>query len=386
MILNEKNLNLEDLDKVNDLEDARVMPINLNGVFNRVSYLLLKNIDSSIFCEAKVLLSGNTNSNNKNNSNSILYNRLVLPLGNSLDPLDPNFETVIEEKLNEEIKNVASGSLIDTHYFPKNSDNSKQHLLQRLGFHIEVIYWSTILNFYNMKFIMEKLGIPFECSITKKDVEFNVRYWMNKVTASRETANNEISMFFSQMNVNENIEQMKFDFQNYYMFCQRLGVFPFLEFMKVREDRILEMDGFRNKLKIRVYRGGKSREKGYDKVRSLDNQFCLYIPNEMKMKLYSWYKTDKKECRTWINKELEDSFMIGKVYSESDDEYYGTHFLFQSISKYICTNEVDSLGENDIFGLKLELHSWIESVKNYMGICEICDKTEEIPLNMAKTA
>lgn len=242
---------------------CELLPINLNGVFNKCAYLL------------------------------------DIPV--------------------QDIKDYAKQErMIDIHYIPRVK-YTKSGINSKMDWHINLILVSTIVNFCNTQDILMHFKPDYPIAeLTNEDVKTNLVYWTSKLN---EHATKYINDYFSHFNV-ANPEELLHDkikqYSRYYKDLDEITrlIDLYSPMVNCQVHQFIKLDhinyGEENEqfkkcgVNIRVY--GGERNETIKSVRTLDGSKCLYLPLDIKMQLFSWYNKDSKSCRKYLKEISKDIF------------------------------------------------------------------------------
>lgn len=304
-----KNIVNKEMKEFKDIYN-KLYPINLNGVFNKCAYLL------------------------------------DVPM--------------------EEIKNYARQErLIDINYIPRvhYSDNNVN---SKMDWHINLILISTIVNFANTQVIIKHFDKDYPLAeLTVDDIKTNLVYWTNNLHNNASKYINDYLNHFNITNPDELLKDKITYYSNHYKDIDTItnGIDLYSPMVNCQVHACIKLDQvnygnedkvFKKSVNIRVY--GSERNESIKSVRTLDGSKCLYIPLEIKMKLFSWYNQDSKSCRKYLRTIAKDIFPNKKNEEGSIFNLYKVMTAFNKrnpdrLSK-LDDNSIEILKEdlNHIFG------------------------------------
>jgi len=241
---------------------CELLPINLNGVFNKCAYLL------------------------------------DIPV--------------------QDIKDYAKQErMIDIHYIPRVK-YTKTNINSKMDWHINLILVSTIVNFCNTQDILMHFKPDYPIAeLTNEDVKTNLVYWTSKLN---EHATKYINDYFNHFNV-ANPEELLHDkikqYSRYYKdldeITRLIDLYSPMVNCEVHACNKLnqvnygvEEELFKKSINVRIY--GSERNETIKSVITLDGSKCLYLPLDIKMQLFSWYNQDSKSCRKYLKEISKDIF------------------------------------------------------------------------------
>lgn len=256
-----KNIVNKELKEFKDIYN-KLYPINLNGVFNKCAYLL------------------------------------DVPM--------------------EEIKEFAKKEqLIDINYIPRVHYSDKC-VNSKMDWHINLILISTIVNFANTQEIIKHFDKDYPlASLTVDDIKTNLVYWSNNL---HNNASKYIKDYLNHFNITRPDELIKDKityYSNHYKDLDTIttGIDLYSPMVNCQVHACVKLDQvnygnedkvFKKSVNIRVY--GGERNESIKSVRTIDGSKCLYMPLDIKMKLFSWYNQDSKSCRKYLRTIAKDIF------------------------------------------------------------------------------
>lgn len=308
-----KNIVNKELKEFKDIYN-KLYPINLNGVFNKCAYLL------------------------------------DVPM--------------------EEIKEFAKKEqLIDINYIPRVHYNDKC-VNSKMDWHINLILISTIVNFANTQEIIKHFDKDYPlASLTADDIKTNLVYWSNNLHNNASKYINDYLNHFNITNPDELLKDKITYYSNHYKDIDTIinGIDLYSPMVSCHinacnklnqvnygnEDKV-----FKKSVNIRVY--GSERNESIKSVRTLDGSKCLYMPLEIKMKLFSWYNQDSRSCRKYLKEISKDVFP-----NKKNDE--GSIFnLYKVMTAFNKRNpdRLSQLDDNSIEILKEDLNHIFNNYKD----------------------
>lgn len=300
-----KNIVNKELKEFKDIYN-KLYPINLNGVFNKCAYLL------------------------------------DVPM--------------------EEIKEFAKKEqLIDINYIPRVHYNDKC-VNSKMDWHINLILISTIVNFANTQEIINHFDKDYPlASLTVDDIKTNLVYWTNNLHNNASKYINDYLNHFNITNPDELLKDKITYYSNHYKDIDTIinGIYLYSPMVNCHIHQCIKLDQvnygnedevFKKNINIRVY--GSERNESIKSVRTLDGSKCLYMPLDIKMKLFSWYNQDSKSCRKYLKEISKDIFP-----NKKNDE--GSIFnLYKVMTAFNKRNpdRLSQLDDNSIEILKEDLN------------------------------
>lgn len=308
-----KNVVNKELKEFKDIYN-KLYPINLNGVFNKCAYLL------------------------------------DVPM--------------------EEIKNYARQErLIDINYIPRvhYSDNNVN---SKMDWHINLILVSTIVNFVNAQEIIKHFNKDYPIAeLTVDDIKTNLVYWSNNL---HNNASKYIKDYLNHFNITRPDELIKDKityYSNHYKDIDTItnGIDLYSPMVNCQVHACVKLDQvnygnedkvFKKGVNIRVY--GGERNESIKSVRTLDGSKCLYIPLDIKMKLFSWYNQDSKSCRKYLKEISKDIFPNKK---NDDGSIFNLYKVMTAFNKR-NPDRLSQLDDNSIKVLKEDLNHIFNNYKD----------------------
>lgn len=328
-----KNIVNKELKEFKDIYN-KLYPINLNGVFNKCAYLL------------------------------------DVPM--------------------EEIKEFAKKEqLIDINYIPRvhYSDNNVN---SKMDWHINLILISTIVNFANTQEIIKHFDKDYPIAeLTVDDIKTNLVYWSNNLHNNASKYINDYLNHFNITNPDELIKDKITYYSNHYkdldtitngidlyspmVNCQVHACIKLYQVNYGNEDKV-----FKKGVNIRVY--GGERNESIKSVRTLDGSKCLYMPLDIKMKLFSWYNQDSKSCRKYLRTIAKD------IFPNKKNEEHSIFNLFTIMTVFNKRNpdRLSQLDDNSVEVLKEDLNHIFNNYKDDTVIHSAT--TEYAPVNQKATS
>lgn len=309
-----KNIVNKELKEFKDIYN-KLYPINLNGVFNKCAYLL------------------------------------DVPM--------------------EEIKEFAKkAQLIDINYVPRVHYNDKC-VNSKMDWHINLILISTIVNFANTQEIIKHFDKDYPlASLTVDDIKTNLVYWSNNLHNNASKYINDYLNHFNITNPDEIIKDKITYYSNHYKDIDTItnGIDLYSPMVNCQVHQFIKLDhinyGQENEqfkkcgVNIRVY--GGERNESIKSVRTLDGSKCLYMPLDIKMKLFSWYNQDSKSCRKYIRTIAKD------IFPNKKNEEHSIFNLFTIMTVFNKRNpdRLTKLDDNSIEVLKEDLNHIFNNYKD----------------------
>ncbi|MCQ2975080.1 MAG: hypothetical protein MJ211_09780 [Bacteroidales bacterium] len=310
------------------------MPVNLAGVFNRIQYFIssVKN-DISVIDVMKDLY--------KNSYKSLQESITLMSF----------FDT------------IAKGEVIETHYYIRHAiyDDSTPNLKHKILFHINAIFKSTLVQYYNQRYLLQKLKLDnlLSCHLIIEDCKNTVYYYIKKLLRPNTKYDyiKDIEEYFDDT-INSTIEDYSRKFQNLYQVKADIN-HDCEDLFLCKENYDDESYSLNKRVKIYVYKT-KKRDIGYDKVRTYDGVYKLYFDTTLKTKIQNWYITDRKDCVKWLKEQLEPYFVPGKGI-DVHGNVCGLNYFFNSLSQNkLRTKEYKLLSDFNIRMLKTILKTYID--------------------------
>lgn len=252
-------------------------------------------------------------------------------------------------KTKEECAAVAKKELIETHYFIKKAlyDDKTVDIDRKIMFHINAIANSAMVQFYNTNHILRLLGFSAyeNCKLTVEDLYKTTCYWVKRLfkTGSHYDYKKKINEYFLLINENV-IKWMSEKYRDLYYVMDRIQ-FDAISLFKT-ENNEERTKNYYTKMKIYEY-GNTSRDVGYDKVRTYDGQWKLYLIPEEKDMIHRWYAADNKGCVKWLKEQLSPYF-VPKIGYDVYGEKVGLRHFFVALSKFNSLNEVEPATDFEI--------------------------------------
>lgn len=308
-----KNIVNKELKEFKDIYN-KLYPINLNGVFNKCAYLL------------------------------------DIPM--------------------EEIKNYARQErLIDINYIPRVHYSDKC-VNSKMDWHINLILISTIVNFVNTQEIIKHFDKDYPlASLTVDDIKTNLVYWSNNLHNNASKYINDYLNHFNITNPDELLKDKITYYSNHYKDIDTItnGIDLYSPMVNCQVHACIKLDQvnygnedkvFKKSVNIRVY--GGERNESIKSVRTLDGSKCLYMPLDIKLKLFSWYNQDSKSCRKYIRTIAKDIFPSKK------NEEHSIFNLFTIMTVFNKRNpdRLSQLDDNTIEVLKEDLNHIFNNYKD----------------------
>lgn len=308
-----KNIVNKELKEFKDIYN-KLYPINLNGVFNKCAYLL------------------------------------DVPM--------------------EEIKNYARQErLIDINYIPRVHYSDKC-VNSKMDWHINLILISTIVNFANAQEIIKHFDKDYPlASLTVDDIKTNLVYWSNNLHNNASKYINDYLNHFNITNPDELLKDKITYYSNHYkdidtitngidlyspmVNCQVHACNKLNQVNYGNEDKV-----FKKSVNIRVY--GGERNESIKSVRTLDGSKCLYMPLDIKMKLFSWYNQDSKSCRKYLRTIAKDIFPNKK----NEEGSIFNLFTIMTVFNKRNPDRLSQLDDNSIEILKEDLNHIFNNYKD----------------------
>ena len=300
-----KNIVNKELKEFKDIYN-KLYPINLNGVFNKCAYLL------------------------------------DVPM--------------------EEIKNYARQErLIDINYIPRVHYSDKC-VNSKMDWHINLILISTIVNFANAQEIIKHFDKDYPlASLTVDDIKTNLVYWTNNLHNNASKYINDYLNHFNITRPDELIKDKITYYSNHYKDIDTItnGIDLYSPMVNCHVHQCIKLDQvnygnedevFKKHINIRVY--GGERNESIKSVRTLDGSKCLYMPLDIKMKLFSWYNQDSKSCRKYLKEISKDIFPNKK---NDDGSIFNLYKVMTAFNKR-NPDRLSQLDDNTIEVLKEDLN------------------------------
>lgn len=308
-----KNIVNKELKEFKDIYN-KLYPINLNGVFNKCAYLL------------------------------------DVPM--------------------EEIKEFAKKEqLIDINYIPRVHYNDKC-VNSKMDWHINLILISTIVNFANTQEIIKHFDKDYPIAeLTVDDIKTNLVYWSNNLHNNASKYINDYLNHFNITNPDELIKDKITYYSNHYKDIDTItnGIDLYSPMVNCQVHACVKLDQvnygnedkvFKKSVNIRVY--GSERNESIKSVRTLDGSKCLYIPLDIKMKLFSWYNQDSKSCRKYLRTIAKD------IFPNKKNEEHSIFNLFTIMTVFNKRNpdRLSQLDDNSIEIIKEDLNHIFNNYKD----------------------
>lgn len=308
-----KNIVNKELKEFKDIYN-KLYPINLNGVFNKCAYLL------------------------------------DVPM--------------------EEIKEFAKKEqLIDINYIPRVHYNDKC-VNSKMDWHINLILISTIVNFANTQEIIKHFDKDYPIAeLTVDDIKTNLVYWSNNLHNNASKYINDYLNHFNITNPDELIKDKISYYSNHYKDIDTItnGIDLYSPMVNCQVHACVKLDQvnygnedkvFKKGVNIRIY--GSERNESIKSVRTLDGSKCLYIPLDIKMKLFSWYNQDSKSCRKYLRTIAKD------IFPNKKNEEHSIFNLFTVMTVFNKRNpdRLSQLDDNSIEILKEDLNHIFNKYKD----------------------
>lgn len=289
-----------------DNENKVILPINLHGVFNRVSYLIdwynTHSKNSIWYVINNSILNNNTNIVEP--SNNILYNNSTI-----IDNI-PKFDNYvfILEQLKEYAKN---NSMIDTQVMFTNKFTIQDPTEDKYYWYINLILNSLIVNFYNSKELLNKF-LKLDTKLTKEGLFYSLNFYCNrlgiknwKYILNLWIQNYKVDLDTYIENLIENYESKtgnhKLAYKDLDYVIQHCDKYAIEQRYSVRDT---------NKMTHIHYYGQEQRNRSYKNV-LLWNNYNLYLDYDMKIDLYRWFKTNSKDCRKFMRNTFKNIIIQG---------------------------------------------------------------------------
>lgn len=308
-----KNIVNKELKEFKDIYN-KLYPINLNGVFNKCAYLL------------------------------------DVPM--------------------EEIKEFAKKEqLIDINYIPRVHYNDKC-VNSKMDWHINLILISTIVNFANAQEIIKHFDKDYPIAeLTVDDIKTNLVYWSNNLHNNASKYINDYLNHFNITNPDELLKDKITYYSNHYKDIDTItnGIDLYSPMVNCQVHACVKLDQvnygnedkvFKKGVNIRVY--GSERNESIKSVRTLDGSKCLYMPLDIKMKLFSWYYQDSKSCRKYLRTIAKD------IFPNKKNEEHSIFNLFTIMTVFNKRNpdRLIQLDDNSIEILKEDLRHIFNNYKD----------------------
>lgn len=308
-----KNIVNKELKEFKDIYN-KLYPINLNGVFNKCAYLL------------------------------------DVPM--------------------EEIKEFAKKEqLIDINYIPRVHYNDKC-VNSKMDWHINLILISTIVNFANTQEIINHFDKDYPIAeLTVDDIKTNLVYWSNNLHNNASKYINDYLNHFNITNPDELIKDKISYYSNHYKDIDTItnGIDLYSPIVNCQVHACVKLDQvnygnedkvFKKGVNIRIY--GSERNESIKSVRTLDGSKCLYMPLDIKMKLFSWYYQDSKSCRKYLRTIAKD------IFPNKKNEEHSIFNLFTIMTVFNKRNpdRLSQLDDNSIEILKEDLNHIFNNYKD----------------------
>lgn len=308
-----KNIVNKELKEFKDIYN-KLYPINLNGVFNKCAYLL------------------------------------DVPM--------------------EEIKEFAKKEqLIDINYIPRVHYNDKC-VNSKMDWHINLILISTIVNFANAQEIIKHFDKDYPIAeLTVDDIKTNLVYWTNNLHNNASKYINDYLNHFNITRPDELIKDKITYYSNHYKDIDIItnGIDLYSPMVNCQVHACVKLDQvnygnedkvFKKGVNIRIY--GGERNESIKSVRTLDGSKCLYIPLDIKMKLFSWYNQDSKSCRKYLRTIAKD------IFPNKKNEEHSIFNLFTIMTVFNKRNpdRLSQLDDNSIEILKEDLNHIFNNYKD----------------------
>lgn len=188
--------------------------------------------------------------------------------------------------------------IIDTNFFPIN-DCIKDYSFDRFA---ATTYKCAIVQEVNRQLLHEHFNIAINTEIDAKDIQATIK-------------------FFTETNKAYTItdEQVKHDIayvRNHY----------YVDFLDIwingvdnyKRKHLVWDDDDHDKMNVPVYQYGR-KVKSYSNIHTIDGDYCLRIPSELRDELQAWYNADKKSCMKFLKEKLSEVFVLNGVDKQGNE-------------------------------------------------------------------
>ena len=206
--------------------------------------------------------------------------------------------------------------IIDTHFFPIN-ETIKDYSFDRFA---ATTYKCAIVQEVNRQLLHEHFNIATNTEIDAKDIQATIK-------------------FFTGTNKTYTItdEQVKRDIayvRNHY----------YVDFLDIwingadnyRRKHLVWDDDDHDKMNVPVYQYGR-KVKSYSNIHTIDGDYCLRMPSELRDELQAWYNADKKTCMKFLKEKLSEVFVLNGL------DKQGNESNWSSFKKTFCNRAKDTL-------------------------------------------
>lgn len=271
------------------------------------------------------------------------------------------------EKYKKLAIDVASDTLIETHYYPlKKAMYTKdtEYIGGRIHMNVNACYWSIIVQDCNFKYIMEKLGHNEynNYQITPKDLEHSIRQHTSTLCDSSCKHYYEAALktlFSSKDCVKHDI----FDCVRLKRYLDITYVMDKIEFdWRSLLDNLVEHKSF---MQIYTFHTS-SKNKQSSHLMTYDGFGKLPISEYHREMLTKYYKYNHKEFAKFIEELLSPS-MPRKGINVNGDEI-GYQYLFDLVRQYNCRHkDLEEITEEELFIFKINFKEYIETCRSIWG-------------------
>lgn len=261
--------------------------------------------------------------------------------------------------------------MIDTHYFPsfkyqecagkKIKSLPKQHKVHRLkntqaiNRHFEMIYKSAIVQEVNNQMLMNEL-YP-RCSrtvITPSDIAATLTHYINRYEhcLSDDELFKVIKDFIKKVDIQKDLQYVK----DHYLPEQIDIWINGLE--NARRHYLLDDEEDKMTSEVRVYQYGR-KQIGYKNIHSLDGEFYLKMPIQLRDKIQCWYNKDSKKCINVLKEKLKDVFVL------KGEDAKGFESDWTSFKKQLSKRKNEEL-DIDISDVEKNIDSLLDFYKKFL--------------------
>jgi len=341
---------------------ARILEVNGAGTKKRIANFVSKNGTPNI------VVNNSTISSNciiiKRNNN---YNWSTAKADTSANS---NFQTasavvVAIDDLAEKL------GMIDTNYFPsfkyqecaskKIKSLPKQHKVHRLKStqaiyrHIEMIYKSAIVQEVNNQMLMNELyPRSSRTVITPSDIAATLTHYINRYEhcMSDDDLFTAIKNFIKKADIQKDLQYVK----DHYLPEQIDIWINGLE--NAKRHFLLDDDEDKMTSEVKVYQYGR-KQIGYKNIHSMDGEFYLKMPIQLRDKIQCWYNQDNKKCIKVLEEKLKDVFVL------KGEDAKGFKSDWTSFKKQLSKRKKEDLNI-DISDVEKNIDSLIDFYKKFL--------------------
>lgn len=225
--------------------------------------------------------------------------------------------------------------IIDTHFFPIN-DCIKDYSFDRF---VATTYKCAIVQEVNRQLLHEHFNIATNTEIDAKDIAATIKFFTE-----------------SDKYIAVTDEQVQRDiaFVRKHYFVDTLDIWINGLDNYRRKHLVWDCDD-PDKMNVPVYQYGR-KIKSYSNIHTIDGDYCLRMPSELRDELQAWYNADKKTCMKFIKEKLSEVFVLNGL------DKQGNESNWTSFKKTFCNRAKEAL-TIDYSNVKQHLIDFIDKYK-----------------------